>query len=158
MNRKKIIRVALIVGLVGALSAAIVFAYVFFTPHRDVQSVRTDYQVTASKLVAEYLENSALANDRYLDEEGESKVFEVSGQVASITEDFNGQKVVLLKSATDKAGVSCTFLTTNSSQVESLTIGSKITVKGVITAGASYDEDLELFEHVLLDQCALVSK
>lgn len=158
MTKNKIIKIGLIILVIGIVSAASVALYLFNMPHRNVQATDTDYKVSAHDIVTEYLNNYDLANDKYLDEEGESKVFEVTGKVAAITEDYNHQKVVLLKADDDNAGVSCTFMSETNSQVASLSIGQTISVKGVIRSGATYDEDLELYEDVILEKCAIPTK
>lgn len=157
-NRKKTIRTAAIALVIGVLAAAGFAYYLFNMPHRDVGASKTDYQLSASGLVSEYLNNHQEANNKYLDEAGESKILEVSGTVAAISEDFNQQKVILLKSSEDKAGVSCTFLAENSPSLANIQEGETIKVKGVIRAGASFDEDLEMYEHVILEKCGLVGK
>lgn len=156
MTKGKIIKIGLITFGIGVLIAAGIVLYLFNMPHRDVQASATDYRVVASEIVNEYLTNPETANNIYLDNDGESGILEVSGQVASITEDFNNQKVVLLQSPGDKAGVSCTFTVETNNQVSVLTKGQTIIVKGVIRSGASYDEDLEMYEHVILEKCAIV--
>ncbi|MEX2568273.1 MAG: hypothetical protein WD431_20170 [Cyclobacteriaceae bacterium] len=158
MKKKKIIKISLIVFVLGAIIAGSVAYYLYNKPHRDIQATKADYQVEASKLVEEYLSDPDKANKKYLGLGGESKVLEVSGTVASISEDFNNQKVVLLKSASDKAGVKCTFLESNDSKVDDAMEGKEIIVKGVIRSGASYDEDFEMYEHVILEKCALIEK
>ena len=64
--------------------------------------------------------------------------------------------MILLKNADDKAGVSCTFTKETEASVAGVTVGQKIKVKGVIRSGASYDEDLELYENVILEKCDLI--
>lgn len=157
MAKSKIIKVGLLIIVVGVLLAGGIVFYIFNMPHRDVQSTTTDYQVTASTIVSEYLADPEKGNKKYLDDEGESKVIEVTGEVSSISEDFNKQKVVLLKSPEDKAGVSCTFTAESNSQVERLSVGQIVSLKGVIRAGATYDEDLEMYEDVILEKCALAN-
>lgn len=156
MTKKKIIKTGLITIGLGIFIAGGIIYYLFNMPHRDVQRSTTDYQLTASTIVNEYLSETKKANEKYLDDEGESKILNISGPVASITEDFNNQKVVLLKSPEDKAGVSCTFTAETNAQVASIKIGQTIQVKGVIRSGASYDEGLGMYEHVILEKCALV--
>lgn len=156
MTKRKILKIGLIVVASGLLIGGGIVYYMFNMPHRDVQATTTDYQVQASVLVQEYLNNPDKANEKYLDEEGESKIFEVTGQIASISEDFNNQKVVLLKTPDDKAGVSCTFTVATNTQMTGLSEGDEVTIKGVIRAGATYDEDLEMYENVILEKCALV--
>lgn len=158
MTLKKFIKAGLLVLVSGLVIAGGVIYYMFNMPHRDVQAAATDYQFTASAIVDEYLSDPERANEKYLDNEGESKIIEVTGKVASISEDFNKQKVVLLKSAEDKSGVSCTFTSETNGQINSVSIGETISLKGVIRAGASYDEDLQMYEDVILEKCALINK
>lgn len=148
----------LIVLSTGVLIAAGIALYMFNKPARDVQATKTDYSYNASEIVNEYLTDANKANEKYLDEEGNSKVLEITGTVADISEDFNNQKVVLLKNTTDKAGVSATFTKETSAHVNTIKIGDVITVKGVIRSGASFDEDLEMYVNVVLDKCDIVSK
>ncbi len=156
MSNKKIIRRIAIIGGLGILIVVSVFAYLYFTPHRNIQKTKADYQLTAKDLVDEYLNSYKASNEKYLDSEGESKVLEVSGNIASITTDFNDQTVILLKDNTGLAGVSCTFSPENTNTIAGLEKGQQISVKGVIRSGAVYDNDLELFEHVIMEKCNLI--
>ncbi|SEJ10991.1 tRNA_anti-like [Cyclobacterium xiamenense] len=142
--------VALAIGLA-------VVAYLLNMPHRDVQSTKTDYAISASHLVEEFLANGESAYEKYLDEAGESKVLEVEGEVFEISKDFNEQTVVLLKAKDDDAGVSCTFLPSDKDFEQLLKIGAKVRVKGVIRSGATFDSDLQMFEHVILEKCDLLT-
>jgi len=76
--------------------------------------------------------------------------------VAEISKDYNDQFVILLKGESDKAGVSCTFSKENEAGTTNIKAGQTITVKGVIRSGASYDEDLELYENVNLDKSKII--
>ena len=154
MKRRKLIKTGIIVAVAGIVIAGAIGFYLFNMPHRDVQSAKTDYQLTATALVAEYLENAAAANEKYLASDGDSKILEVTGTVHKITEDFSGKKVIILKGETDKAGVSCTF---NGEVTAPSSLGTTVKVKGVINAGASYDADMELYQDVVLNNCTLVN-
>ena len=154
MLKNKTVKTILIIMGIGILIAGGVGYYMFNMPHRDVQATSADYQLSAKEIVGEYLNNSAAANEKYLDEEGESKVLVITGKIASISTDFNDQKVILLKDVSDKAGVNCTFLPGDNIQLNK---GDVISVKGVIRSGASYDEDLEMYENVILEKCSIVN-
>ncbi len=156
-TRKKIFKIVLIVIGVGILIGGSVGYYMFNKPARDVQNTKTDFSFNASELVNEYLTNTQKANHKYLDEAGNSKVLEISGVVANISEDFNGQKVILLKSDSDKAGVSCTFTPKTNANTQNIKIDDQITIKGVIRSGASFDEDLEMYENVIIEKSDIVS-
>ncbi len=153
MTTKKKILIVLAIGVLIAISIAL---FMFFKPARDIQATETDYSYNASDLVNEYLTDAHKANNKFLDEEGNSKVLEITGIVKNITKDFNNQKVILLKNTKDKAGVNATFTSATNAHTNSVKIGDKITVKGVIRSGASYDEDLEMYENVILDKCDIV--
>lgn len=143
-----IISVILVILIVGSYEL-----YLWNMPHRDVQSSPVDFEVSAHEIVEEYLNNPEEANDKYLSEDGDSKILLVEGSVASIETDMNNQKVVLLKEENDKAGVSCTFMENTNSHLENVKAGDMIRVKGVIRSGAGYDEDLELYEDVIMEKC-----
>lgn len=156
MKKRKTLKIVLLSILAIGLIGGAYVLYLFNMPHRDVVNTQSDYQVKASTIVSEYLTNPTKANSKYLDEEGDSKIFEVSGTIKEVTEDFEGQIVVLLQESQDKAGVSCTFTTETKKQASTLKPGQSVVIKGVIRAGASYDPDLEMYENVILEKCSLI--
>lgn len=155
MTSKKKFLITLLIGVVIAIS---IMLYMFNKPARDVQATETDFSYNSSEIVSEYLTDAKKANDKYLDEEGNSKVLEITGIVSEVSEDFKKNRVVLLKAAEDKAGVSATFTPTTNDNVSKIKIGDQITIKGVIRSGASYDADLEMYENVIIDKSDIVKK
>lgn len=158
MEKKKIIKAGIILVVAGVVIAGSVGLYLFNMPHRNVQKTTADYSLSSSQIVTEYLTDKESANKKYLAEDGDSKVLEITGVVSKVSEDFDGQKVVLLKGADDKAGVSASFTAETNANAANLQVGEWVTVKGVIRSGASYDEDLDLFENVILEKSDLVTK
>ena len=156
--KKSILKRIGIVFIVGILIAGGIVYYLFNKPHRDVQATAIDYNVTSTEIVSQYLDNVDNANDKYLSEEGTSKIIAVTGTVVSITSDQKNQKVVLLKGANDKAGVSCTFMESTNANASKLKVEQTITVKGVIRSGAGFDEDLEMYEDVILEKCDVLNQ
>jgi hypothetical protein len=152
---KKILKIAAILAAIGVLTGGGIALYLFNMPHRNVLTANADYTLTSTEIVNEYLGNKSAANEKYLTDDGNSKILSVSGTVEKISEDFNGQKVVLLKNKDDKAGVSCTFTAETNDDALQLLVGQPARVKGVIRSGASYDEDLEMYENVILEKCSL---
>lgn len=153
-KRKKIIKKLLIVGLVAAVIGGSVLAYFWFMPHRDVKNAVADHSIKGVELVEEYLTNADAANEKYLAEDGDSDIFEVLGIVNDISENQNGQAVVLLKGANDKAGINCTFI--KGENTSGLKLGDEVQIKGKIEVGASYDEDFEEYMDVIMGECSLV--
>ena len=155
-KKKKIFKIVAILMMAGLLIGTAIVLYMFNMPQRNIQKSNTDFSLTTSQLVTEYLSNAKAANGKYLAEDGNSKILEITGTVAIKSENFNGQKVVLLKEGGDKAGVSCTFLTETGINAANLKIGKTTTIKGIIRSGTAYDEDLELYEHIILDKCNVI--
>ncbi|RLD34797.1 MAG: hypothetical protein DRI73_03450 [Bacteroidetes bacterium] len=158
MMKKKLFKIAAITALAGLIIGGGAMLYMFNMPHRDIQSAKVDYSLTSTQIVSEYLSDKDAANEKYLAADGDSKVLEVTGIVSKISEDFNNQKVVLLKGNDDKAGVNAVFTAETNTKVLKLKVGETITVKGVIRSGASYDDDLELYENVILEKSDIVQK
>lgn len=151
--KRKIIKWGIISFVSIILIVGSYVLYLWFMPHRDVQSSPVDYEVSAHEIVQEYLNNPDEANEKYLSEDGDSKILLVDGTVTSIEVDMNNQKVVLLKEEGDKAGVSCTFMENTNEHLDNTKPGDKIRVKGVIRSGAGYDADLEMYEDVIMEKC-----
>lgn len=156
--KKKTIKISVGIAVIAILIGGIVVYRMMNMPQRDVQAAKTDFSLSASELVHEYLADASIANDKYLQEEGDSKIVAVTGTIFSIGEDLNNQKVILLKDDTEKAGVSCTFTAETNANTEGLQIGQTITVKGVIRSGAGFDEDLDMYEDVILEKCDVITK
>jgi hypothetical protein len=156
MKKKKILKIAAIFIIAGIVIGGGIGLYMFNMPQRNVQTAKADYTLTGSQLVAEYLAGKDAANKKYLSADGNSKILVITGTINKISDDFNGQKVVLLKETGEKAGISASFTAETSRNADGLQIGSAVSIKGVIRSGASYDEDLELYENVILEKCSLV--
>lgn len=154
--KKSILKRGGIIIISGLIIVISIVFYMFNQPHRDVQATATDYKMEATQIVNEYLADAKISNNKYLDEEGESKIIEVTGTISEISVDMNQNKVLLLKNEGDVAGVSCTLLPTINT--ENLNIGNIVTIKGVIRAGAGYDEDLGLYEDVIMEKCSIINQ
>ena len=157
MKKRKIIRIAIILAAAGALIGGGSAIYMFNMPHRDVQASEADFTLSNSEIVSEYLSDKQDADNKYLAADGNSKILKITGTVIKISENYNEEKVLLLKEESDKAGVSATFTSETNHKVHNLEPGTIVTVKGVIRSGASYDEDLGMYEHVILEKSDIVT-
>jgi len=153
-KKKKLIKIIIGLVILGVISAVVVAAIIFFTPHRDVKNAPTDFVVDSKTLVEEYLADAQSANEKYLSEDGDSKIFEVSGRVDEIMQNMKDETVVVLKPEGEELGVQCTF--TLDEDLSNVKVGDNIKVKGKIEQGASFDEDLEIGEDVIIGECSLV--
>lgn len=123
MNKKKIILVILILGIVGAF-----IAYKMYNkPHVDVAATSSDITITANNLLNDFSTDETSANAKYLD-----KIVEVSGTIAKLeTEADKG--VVVLQTNEDFGSVRCTLSEASTQKINDLKVGDNITLKGICT-------------------------
>lgn len=156
MKRKKIFKWIAILGVVGILVGASVVYYIFNMPHRDIQSTPVDFTMDVDAFTKEYMNDITTANKKYLDEEGESKILALTGEVGIIDIDNKKRTVITIYGDPNSAGISCTFLEKTNDHTKDLKTGDKITVKGVVKAGPEYDEDMELYTDGIMQDCDIL--
>ena len=156
MKKKKLFKIAIIIIIASIIIGGGIGLYMFNMPHRDVLSTKADFSLSSTEIVSEYLADKDAANLKYLASDGNSKILEITGVVSEITEDFDGNKVVLLAADGKQAGVSATFVPETNKKVDGITVGARVTIKGVIRSGAAYDEDLEMYENVIIEKSDLI--
>jgi len=157
MKNKELKRILILIGLAIVIGGGFVL-YILFKPHRDTQSTAVDFRLSATELVNESLANVDATNDKYLTEDGDSKIMAITGTISSIGTDFDNNQVVLLKNQDAEAGVKCTFMKETNKNAEKLKIGDIVTIKGVYRIAASYDEDFEEYEDVIVEECDIISE
>ena len=146
---KKSIKYLLITAILLIVVVSAGALYMFYMPQRNIQGEKPSYTLDATQFVNEFLDNQQESNSKYLD-----RVIILKGTVAGIDNDQQNQKVIHLK--TDKAGINCTFMNETNANTENLDNGSVVKIKGVVRLGASYDNDMELYEYAILEKCDLV--
>ncbi len=157
VKKKKIIKVAAIVIGAGLVIGLGIGYYMYNLPHRDVQSSPTDYKLTVTELVDEYLADHEAANNKYLADDGNSKILEVTGAVFRARKNMNDQMMVVLKGSGDIAGVNATFTSDASVNNPDPERGQIITIKGVIRSGVYYDENLQMYVNAIIDHATPVA-
>ncbi len=147
------------IGLISVIVLVIAFgigSYLYFKPHRDVQASEAFAKLSVQDLVSEFTVDAKKANSKYLLSDGNSRILIITGRVHLISANQLGETVIILKDSLDKVGVIATFTKEASKHVEKYKMNDLINVKGAITAGNSYDADLDLFEHAVLIQCDII--
>lgn len=142
-------------GLMGGLGVSGFAVYVWFMPHRDVVSAEPDYQLSSSSFISEYLEDPGTSNYKYLSDDGDSKIVVLSGPLASISQNQNGDQVVLIKKAGAPVGVAFTFTSETNGDAASLHLGQTVTIKGVVRAGPRRDEFLGLYSNAVIEKASI---
>jgi hypothetical protein len=155
MKKKAFIRSGLVM-LTVIIIAGSIGAYMWFKPHRDVQATKAFAELKVSDLIQEFSADAKAANAKYLSRDGNSKVLIVEGRVSKIYTNQSGETVIILKDEGAKVGISSTFTVKTSPHTAGIKEGDIIKIKGAITAGNSYDADLDLYEHAVLVQCDII--
>lgn len=142
--------------LTGLLITGSVAGYMLFKPHRDVQATDAYAIIEVSSLVKEFETDAIKANAKYLSGDGNSKVLIVEGRISKILTNQVGEQVIILQDAGAKMGVSATLTKATSLYKSGIKTGDIIKIKGAIASGNHYDADLDLYDHAVLIQCAIL--
>lgn len=145
-----------IIILIGVIVTGGIITYMWFKPHRNIQATKAFAELKVSELINEFNSNVAVANAKYLAADGNSIVLIVEGRVSKILTNLSGETVLVLQEQGEKVGVSATFSKQVNNHLAGIKKGDIIKVKGAITAGNSYDAELDLYEHATLIKCDIV--
>jgi flagellar basal body-associated protein FliL len=136
---KKWIKILLVIGIIGLLAGGGLAYWIFNKPHRDVTQEKA-VQLTAQKLFDAFKVNEDAANKLYLD-----KAIELSGEVAEVITNQEGNVVVNFKTNDPLFVINCTFKTNPGV----LKPGQNITFKGICT-GYIPDANVVINEGILV--------
>lgn len=137
--KKKIILAGLIAAVIGGIG---VWYFVFYKPthfKRDVADEQA-INVTAVKIVADFLANEDSANKVYL-----NKAIAITGEVIEAKKNQDGKPTVTLKSNDSFSNIYCT-LKDDAGQIQG---GTTITVKGICTG---YLSDVVIIDAIIVKQ------
>ncbi|WP_018616111.1 OB-fold protein [Segetibacter koreensis] len=135
-NKVRLIIIILILFIAGSFTVA----YVMWNkPQRKVENEK-GIEVTSAQLVKDYQANEAEANKKYLD-----KAIQVTGVVADIKNNQEGNSTITLSSDDAFTGVFCTL----KEKPVNVTTGSTIIIKGICSGMLS---DVRLREAVVVNK------
>ena len=130
----------LVIILILFIAASFTVAYVMWNkPQRKVENEK-GIEVTSAQLVKDYQANEAEANKKYLD-----KAIQVTGVVADIKNNQEGNSTITLSSDDAFTGVFCTL----KEKPVNVTAGSTIIIKGICSGMLS---DVRLREAVVVNK------
>jgi ABC-type glycerol-3-phosphate transport system substrate-binding protein len=145
---KKKIMLAILVVLLGA---AAVGYYVLNKKHFSVANTTAAANITAVVLHQTFINDSALAKNKFIGDETNQKVIQVEGEISEIKKDQQGNTIILLKTATDGAFINSSM----EGKTENINVGSKIVIKG-ICSGYNFDAEMGIPGDVILTRCYLI--
>lgn len=125
---------------------------IWFEPHRDIRTVEVFDEFDVTDFTTEFLENPDAANEKYLAEDGNSKVVTMTGMVNDIDTNQNNQLVIYLKSEKHECGARFTLLEEEKEKAKDVKTGDKINITGAVSAGAIYDEAFGRHLDAILEQ------
>ena len=124
---KKWKKILLSLFVIGLVVGGIAFWYVDTKKPADIRKMEANFEITSTKLVADFNANEDSANKKYMD-----KVIAVSGKISDITVD-SSKATVILESGDPMAAVTCSFYDDEASKVKQLQKGASVTIKGNCT-------------------------
>jgi cytochrome c-type biogenesis protein CcmE len=136
---KKWMKVILTVAAIGLIAGLLMVYWIFNKPHRDVAKEK-GIALSAQQVYDAFRTNEASANSKYLD-----KAIELTGTVADVSTNQEGQKVVNFSTNDPLVMINCTFKT----DPGNLKAGDTITFKGICT-GYIPDANVVINEGVLI--------
>ena len=132
-------KVLLLAAGIGLIAGLLLLYWIFNKPHRDVAK-EMGITLSAQQLYDAFRTNEASANSQYLD-----KAIELTGTVADVSTNQEGQKVVNFSTNDPLVTINCTFKT----DPGNLKVGDSITFKGICT-GYIPDANVVINEGVLI--------
>ncbi|PQJ78363.1 OB-fold protein [Polaribacter porphyrae] len=123
MNKKKIIVVLLILGMLGG----VVGYKMYNKPHVNVNDTKADFSVNANAFLNEFSTDETKANTKYLE-----KIVSVKGIISSIKVE-NNKGIISLKTDDDFGSIQCHLSDEATKSINNLKEGQNITVKGICT-------------------------
>lgn len=132
-SSKNVLLIVLGAGLLAAVGAFMIYN----KPHKDLNALTADVQLSATELYQAFEADETEANERFL-----GKLVEVDGQVQEMTETEGGGMLVVLREESDMFGVNCSFLPEEMSGTSALEIGSSVLVKGMCSGSTLAGVDL----------------
>ena len=118
----------LIMGI-GAMTliAVSLVAFVYHKPHRSVESLRPQFELSAEELGSLFSADENRANQLFLDE-----IIKVQGELAKIEKNDLGETVLVLKTGSPMSAVRCT-MTQGKQKLSHLQPGDQVAIKGICT-------------------------
>jgi hypothetical protein len=141
------IKVLFALLLIGLITGALLYVFVYNKPHRDIAKAKPDLSVTAAELFDAFRADEVSAGARF-----NGKVVQIEGVVDDI--DILDDLVIMIFVFDDgifgQEGVRCNMLPDWGARALEFQVGDFITIKGLCTGYTSVD--------VILEKCSVVAQ
>lgn len=130
----------------------------YYMPHRDVRSAPVFDEFDVDDFTTEFLQDPEKSRDKYLAEDGDSKIVSMKGTISDIDTNLNNCIVIEIRGKRTECGARFTLLPDQNEQAGSYHVGDEIEITGVVSAGAEYDADFDLYFDAILEQAYFSEK
>jgi len=124
----------------------------YFEPHRDVKTAPVFDEFDVDDFTSEFLDDPKKAQEKYLAEDGESKIVEISGTISDIDTNLRGDIVIELHGTKKEPGARFTLMEDQKEKASKLKVGDQTKITGVVSAGAEFDDDFNHYLDAILEQ------
>lgn len=125
---------------------------IWFEPHRDVKSAPVFAEFGVDDFTTEFIDDPKAAAEKYLAEDGDSKIVTMSGTISAIEKNLKGQTVVELRGKREESGARFTLMDDQQQTASKLNVGDSAKITGVVSAGPEYDKDFGRYLDAVLEQ------
>jgi Na+-translocating ferredoxin:NAD+ oxidoreductase RnfG subunit len=143
---KKILRIAIILAVIGAVAAALVWKFYVNKPHDDIEKATPAYSMVTEEIWSKYNTNRKTADSLY-----NNQVIELSGSLSRIDKNDSLVSVIFVMAADSMFGdktIACQMYKKHNEEATALPVGAKIKIKGVCVG---YDDT-----DIKFNKCSIV--
>jgi hypothetical protein len=142
-------------GLSALLLVSAFGYYLYNMPHRLVSEIAADEKIQATVLIKKFLDNPNSAKEHYFKEDGNSLILELTGLLLRTEMDFNNKPIFILGDTSLPAQI---YAYMDDTSLVAPAPGSTIVVKGAISAGAEFDELLNTYTPIQLNNTVFLTQ
>jgi hypothetical protein len=128
---KKLLKIAIILGVTGIVAAALVWKFYVNKPHEDIDNATPTYSLTTEEIWKQYNTDLKAADSLYT-----GKVIELTGNLSRVDKTDTLVSVIFVMDADSMFGdktISCQMYQKHNEESVALTPGSKVKIKGFCT-------------------------
>lgn len=135
-----------------ALSAAVYGFVEYNRTAKDLSQAKAEQTVTAGEIIESFSNDEVAANKQYL-----GQVIAVTGIVSNVETDHDSHYTIVLRDNASTSSVRCSMDSTHIASAASLSEGTEVTIKGIVT-GYNADETGLLGSDVQMNRCVIDTK
>ncbi len=124
----------------------------WFAPHRDVRTAPVFEEFDVDDFTSEFILDYQAATERYLSDDGDSKIVTMTGTITEIDTNLNEEIVIELHGEKPEAGARFTLAYDQVEKAKDLQPGDKTKLTGVVSCGAYFDTDFNRYIDAVLEQ------